>query len=46
MAGDAEYKHALGTHNGEMVWLVWQRDGLKFRVEKHLRSVMHWLKRR
>lgn len=46
MAGDARYKRLLGTHAGEMEWLVWQRDRLKFRVEKTLRKIKHRLRRK
>jgi hypothetical protein len=43
MAGDSQYKQALGTHCGEMYWIVLQRDLLKFRIENGLRSTKRWL---
>ena len=33
LAGDSEYKQALGTAVGEMSWVTVQRDRMRFRIE-------------
>lgn len=40
MAGDSRYKRNLGTHSGQMHWVVLQRDRLKFRVERYLKRLV------
>lgn len=37
LAGDSQYKKSLGTESAPMVWLVLQRDRMKFHLE-------HWLR--
>ncbi len=44
MAGDAQYKRSLGTHSGEMEWIVLQRNLFKFRLEDNLRNAKRCLK--
>ncbi len=39
LAGDAEYKQALGTDVGVMSWIVLQRNRLRFRVELAMRGI-------
>jgi CelD/BcsL family acetyltransferase involved in cellulose biosynthesis len=45
LAGDVEYKQALGTAAGTMSWWVVQRDRLRFRLEDAARSVYARLRR-
>lgn len=39
LAGDVEYKQALGTDVAVMSWIVLQRDRLRFRVESAMRGI-------
>ena len=42
MAGDSQYKQALGVGSTEMIWLVAQRTRLRFLLEGGLRWVRAW----
>lgn len=44
LAGDARYKRSLSTRTGDMVWLVWQKPRLKFRLEDFLAAQKRGLK--
>ena len=45
LAGDLEYKQALGTGAGSISWVVVQRERLRFRVEDAARALRRWLRR-
>ena len=45
LAGDSEYKQALGTAVGAMSWVVVQRDRMRFRVEALGRKLRDRLRR-
>ncbi len=45
LAGDVEYKQALGTAAGSMSWVVVQRERLRFRIEDAARASRRWLQR-
>ena len=44
MAGDSEYKKAMGEPDGELSWQVVQRERLGFRIEDRVRHVVRSLK--
>lgn len=39
MAGEGQHKKSLGTDAADMIWLVLQRDKMKYRIERGLRSM-------
>lgn len=41
LAGDSQYKKSLGTESAPMVWLVLQKNRMKFRLERGLRLAKH-----
>jgi len=43
LAGDSDYKLALSTRTGEMIWIVLQRDLFKLRFEEFLRRIKQFL---
>lgn len=45
LAGDAEYKQALGTSVGEMWWVTVQRDRARFRIENAGRALRDRVRR-
>lgn len=45
LAGDSEYKQALGTAAGEMSWVTVQRDRVRFRVEWAARMLLRRARR-
>jgi Acetyltransferase (GNAT) domain len=44
MAGDSEYKKAMGEPDGELSWQIIQRERLGFRIEDRVRHVVRSLK--
>lgn len=44
MAGDSEYKKAMGEPDGELSWQVIQRERLGFRIEDRVRHVVRSLR--
>jgi CelD/BcsL family acetyltransferase involved in cellulose biosynthesis len=45
LAGDAEYKQALGTAAGEMSWVTVQRDRVRFGIERAARMLLRRARR-
>jgi CelD/BcsL family acetyltransferase involved in cellulose biosynthesis len=45
LAGDSEYKQALGTAVGEMSWVTVQRDRVRFRIEGAGRTLLRGARR-
>jgi CelD/BcsL family acetyltransferase involved in cellulose biosynthesis len=46
LAGDQEYKQALGTKSGTMCWAILQRPRWRFRIEDALRGLRNRVNRR
>jgi CelD/BcsL family acetyltransferase involved in cellulose biosynthesis len=46
LAGDQEYKQALGTRRDSMSWIMLQRPRLRFRFEDSMRDLRNWLRGR
>ncbi len=50
MAGESDYKKAMGESTGELSWLVVQRDNIGFRIENQIlhtaRKLRHLIKNR
>jgi CelD/BcsL family acetyltransferase involved in cellulose biosynthesis len=46
LAGDQEYKQALGTRRDSMSWVMLQRPRLRFRFEDSMRDLRNWLRGR
>ncbi len=45
LAGDSEYKQALGTAVGAMSWVTLQRSRMRFRLEGAARMVLNRARR-
>ena len=46
MAGDSQYKRSLSTHTDELSWLVLQKDRVLLGLERRLKKVKRWYRRR